>query len=100
MTTKGPRPYVSGYITAYQDEKWEGFKEVMGEEWKRLTTIACIHVRNERCAIRIKIGDHVGMCAHVTELGEAQVGLAEAGGRCTSTCLDDVNNFAHVIAEG
>ena len=57
----------------------------------RPTPIACIHVRNHRGAIRIEVGDHVGMSTHVTELCEAEVRLTEPRGCSTGTCLKDVS---------
>lgn len=63
----------------------------------RPTPIACIHVRDHRCAIWVKVGDHVGMSTHVTELCEAEIRLPESRGGGTGTCLKDVSKLVGAI---
>lgn len=53
--------------------------------------MACV----QQCAIRIKVGDHVGMSRNAAELCEAEVGLADAEGRYTS--LDDMSKLVRVM---
>ena len=42
--------------------------------------VAGVHVGDEWRAVGCQVRDHLGVCAHVVELGEAEVGGAEAGG--------------------
>lgn len=51
------------------------------------TSITRIHVSNERRAKWVKIGDHLGVLAHLMELGNCQVRLPETRCGCTSSSL-------------
>ena len=76
---------------------WSWIYYQQGEKWccwmSRHTAVACIHVRDQRCAVRVKVGDHVRMSTHVTELCEAKVRLAKARSCSACTCLNDVNKL-------
>lgn len=52
-----------------------------------LTTVTRIHVRDQRRAKWIKVGDHLGIIAHVMQLSNRQIRLAETGGSCPCTSL-------------
>lgn len=44
-----------------------------------LTSVACVHVGDQRRPVRVEVGNHLGVGTHVVEMGDAEVGLAEAG---------------------
>lgn len=48
---------------------------------RRLTTIASIHICDQRGAKWIEVGDHLSIFAHLVQLRDSQVWLAKAGSR-------------------
>lgn len=53
----------------------------------RRTTIASVHVRNQRGAEGIQVGDHLRVFTHLVQLGNGKIRLAQARGRGTSSGL-------------
>lgn len=51
------------------------------------TTVASVHISNERRAEGVKVGNHLGVLTHLVELGNSQIGLAKTGSSGAGTSL-------------